>query len=132
MSDKSKDTDDQSTKKKSAKAAFAPDKALKGERGLPVMFTEDEMDIYCEKTTLEAYIFHGKELDYSQIKSMTYHHETFDVDVNMKDGSVWDLGVKITWIIRPYFSRAEQVQIVRTKDGNAIDGHFVPLEHVRE
>ena len=28
------------------------------------LFTADEMDIYVNKVTLEAYIFHGKKIDY--------------------------------------------------------------------
>ena len=53
----------------------------------------------------------------------------YTVDVFLKDGRVLDLGVKIQWLIRPYFSKAEEVQIVRTKDGEAVDGTFIPMTH---
>lgn len=100
-----------------------------GDRGLPVLFTEDEMDIYCEKLTRETYIFHGKDIDYKKLKYLEYDPDEHTVDVVLKDGSRLDLGVKIMWLVRPYFSRAEFVQIVRTKNGEAVDGTDLPLVH---
>lgn len=134
MSDKSDDNKSQSRANKSAKDAFTPKKgqsaqAPSGEEGKRALFTEEEMDIYCNKINKETYIFHSKEVDYKALKEMIYDPEEFTVDVVLKDGSVIDLGVKIKWLIRPYFSKAEEVQIVRTKNGEAIDGHFVPLRH---
>ena len=119
-------TDDLDNESKdSIKGAFKPGKA--GDKR--VLFMPDEMDIYCNKITKEAFIFHGKTLDYDTLERMEYDHKTYEVDVFLKDGTVLDLGVKIQWLIRPYFSKAEEVQIVRTKDGEAVDGTFIPLSH---
>ena len=106
------------------KGAFEP-----GATGKPVgaLFTEDELDIYVNKVTLEAYIFHGKKIDYSELERLEYDPLDHGVDVIKKDGSVTDLGVKIQWLVRPYFIKAEQINIVQTKDGESIDGTVIPL-----
>ncbi|MAF97657.1 MAG: hypothetical protein CMH26_03380 [Micavibrio sp.] len=123
-------SDNEETKdKKSVKDAFSSGKPKAGGRGMAVLFTEDEMDIYCEKLSKETYIFHGKEIEYKQLDYLIYDPDKYTVDVHFKDGRVLDLGVKIQWMIRPYFSKAEEVQIVRTKNGEAIDGTFVPMHH---
>jgi hypothetical protein len=101
-------------------------------RGKPVLFKPDELDIFCNKVTLDAYIFHGKDVDYESIDRLEYNHRDFSVDVFLKDGTVLDLGVKIQWLVRPYFSKTDQVQIVKTKDNVAIDGTIVPLLHVKK
>ncbi|MCD8562684.1 MAG: hypothetical protein LRY54_01150, partial [Alphaproteobacteria bacterium] len=54
------------------------------------------------------------------------------VTVVKKDGTLMDLGVKIQWLIRPYFTRAQQVGIVRTRDGETVDGFYVPMIHKRK
>ena len=91
------------------------------------LFTPDEIDIYVNKVTLEAYFFHGKEIDYSQIDHVEYHPNDYTVDIVRKDGTRQDLGVKIQWLVRPYLTKASEINIVRTKDGESIDGHIVPL-----
>ena len=111
--------------KDSIKDAFRPGEA----RTRPSLFLPDEMDIYCNKITRETFIFHGKTIDYDSLDHMVYHHGDYTVDVILKDGRVMDLGVKIQWLIRPYFSKAEEVQIIQTKEGKAVNGTFVPLIH---
>ncbi|HOO82266.1 MAG TPA: hypothetical protein PK513_07170 [Alphaproteobacteria bacterium] len=118
-------TDKPEHKKDSIKKAFTPGEA----KDKPSLFLPDEMDIYCNKITKETFIFHGKAIDYDALERMEYDPKTHEVDVFLKDGSVLDLGVKIQWLIRPYFTKAEEVQIVQTKDGEAIDGTFVPITH---
>lgn len=110
----------------SIKDAFKP-----GEEGsaLPSLFKPDEMDIYCNKVTKESFIFHAKDVNYDAIERLEYDHQDHSVQVFNKDGTVLNLGVKIQWLIRPYFSKAEEVQIVQTKDGTAINGTFVKLLH---
>ncbi|MCC7305479.1 MAG: hypothetical protein IT558_04375 [Alphaproteobacteria bacterium] len=95
----------------------------------PVLFKPEELDIYCNKVTLEAYIFHGKNVDYDSIDHLEYDHREHIVDVFLKDGTVMDLGVKIQWLVRPYFSRAQEINIVQTKNGESIDGRIMPLVH---
>lgn len=119
-------TEEDSKKKKgSIKDAFGPGKAP----ARPVLFKPDEMDIYCNKVTKEAYIFHAKNVDYDSLDHMEYDPSDYSVEVFRKDGTSIDLGVKIQWLIRPYFSKAQEVQIVQTKDGEAINGTFIPLLH---
>ena len=117
--------DSETDKKGGISGAFKPGKA----KDKPSLFLPDEMDIYCNKVTLETFVFHGKDVDYDALDYMEYDHKKHTADVYMKDGSVLDLGAKIQWLLRPYFSKSEEVQIVQTKDGNAINGTFIPLKH---
>ncbi|MGH1398487.1 MAG: hypothetical protein ACRBCT_04660 [Alphaproteobacteria bacterium] len=111
--------------KPSIKSAFQPGKAA----GKPALFTSDEMDIYCNKVTLETYIFHGKDVDYDPIAYLEYDKAEKRVDIVMKDNTRMDLGVKIQWLVRPYFTKAKEVSIVQTKGREPIDGTVVPLIH---
>lgn len=95
----------------------------------PVLFKPDELDIYCNKVTLEAFIFHGKVIDYDSIDRLEYDHKTYAVDVILKNSARMDLGVKIQWLVRPYFSQAEKVFIAQTKDGVTLKEITVPLIH---
>ncbi len=90
------------------------------------LFEPDELDIYCNKGTGEVFIFHGKKID-KKIHTLRYLPDDHSVIVEMLDGRKLDLGVKIQWLIRPYFTAADGLQFVRTKDGDAIDGFSVPL-----
>lgn len=121
--------DSDKTQQDSIKGAFKPGSAGDKGSGAPALFKPEEMDIYCNKITKETFIFHGKTVDYDALDHMVYDPEDYSVDVIMKDGSSIDLGVKIQWLIRPYFTKAEEVQIVQTKDGEAINGTFIPIKH---
>lgn len=94
-----------------------------------VLFQPEELDIYANKLTYETFIFHGKKIDYTAIDHLEYDGGSFHVQVIFKDGRALDLGVKIQWLVRPYLSKAQEVSIVRTKNGEAIDGIVVPLVH---
>lgn len=121
-------SEDTSPSKPSIKQAFRPGK---GAEGAPALFGPGEMDIYVNKITLEAYIFHGKPVA-QDIERLEYDPDDHMVTVVKKDGTILDLGVKIQWLIRPYFTRAQQVGIVRTKDGETVDGFYVPMIHKRK
>lgn len=112
-------------KKGSIKSAFGPGKGPEK----PSLFLPDEMDIFCNKVTKEAFIFHAKDIDYDSLERMEYDQNDYSVTVFRKDGTSVDLGVKIQWLIRPYFSKAMEVQIVQTKNGEAVNGTFIPLTH---
>jgi len=86
----------------------------------------EDFDLYVNKITGETYIFHGPDLPH-EVERLEYDPEECRVAVITKDGRTMDLGVKIQWLIRPYFSRAETVYIVKTKDGEAVDGIEVPM-----
>lgn len=113
------------SKTSSMKDAFKPGKGS----DKPALFTSEEMDIYCNKVTLETYIFHGKEVDYDPIHYLEYDPKEKRVDIVMKDSTRLDLGVKIQWLVRPYFTKAKEVSIVQTKDREPIDGTIIPLIH---
>ncbi len=122
----SEDTD----KKSSIKKDWDP----KGKSGAaktaqPAFFKPDEMDIYCNKVTREVFIFHLKAVDYESIDFLEYNPADHSVDVVMKDGTRIDLGVKIQWLVRPYFTKAPEIMIVQTRDGESINGMAVPLKH---
>ncbi len=96
-----------------------------GSGGKP-FFTPDDFDLYVNKITGETYIFHGPDLPHD-VERLEYDPDAYRVNVITKDGLNLDLGVKIQWLIRPYFSKAKNVFIVKTKDGESIDGIEVPM-----
>lgn len=111
-------------------SASIKDAFQSGEKGeKPALFKSEEMDIYCNKVTLETYIFHGKDVDYDPIHYLEYDPVEKRADVVMKDKTRLDLGVKIQWLVRPYFTKAKEVSIVQTKDREPVDGTIVPIIH---
>ncbi len=92
------------------------------------LFKPDELDIYANKLTYETYIFHGKVIDYEPIDHLEYNPDDYSVNVVLQNGSKQDLGVKIQWMMRPYFTKAQEISIVRTNDGQSVDGKTVPLK----
>ncbi len=101
----------------------------KSTSGKPVLFQPDELEIYSNKTTHESFIFHGKKIDHGAIDHFEYDHKAHLVDVVMKDGTVFDLGVRIEWLVRPYLSKATAISIAQTKDGKSVTGAVLPLVH---
>lgn len=118
------DKTDKPDRKKTIKSAFKADPADRS--ALPVLFQPEEMDIYCNKISLETFIFHGKPVE-QDIERLEYDPGDHSVTVVKKDGTLMDLGVKIQWLVRPYFTKAKEIGIIRTKDGESIDGFYVPL-----
>lgn len=96
---------------------------------LKSLFLPEEMDIYVNKVTLDSYIFHGKEIDYNSLERLEYDPMDYRVTVVHKDGTTQDLGVKIQWLVRSYFTKSKHINVVQTKDGETIDGCTVPLVH---
>jgi len=90
------------------------------------VFMPNEVDLFANKKTKETYIFHGKVIDYN-ISHLVYVPEDHSVIVVMNDGTRLDLGVKLQWLVRPYFLKAREVFIVRTEDKKSVDGTVVPL-----
>lgn len=87
---------------------------------------EDDFDLYSNKITGESYIFHGPDLPY-EIEKLVYDPHNYTIEVLGKQGQKRSLGVKLQWLIRPYFSKARTIFVVQTKDGEAIDGVEVPM-----
>ena len=96
------------------------------------LFLPEEMDIYVNKVTKDAYIFHGKEIDYANLEYLLYVPDNHSVLVHCKDGACLDLGVRIQWLVRPYFISAHDINIVRTRNGETIVGTVVPLRFAQE
>lgn len=94
---------------------------------IPPLFLPDEIDIYVNKMTNETFFFHGKEIDYPNLDHLEYDPILYTVDVCKKDGTRQNLGVKIQWMIRPYLTKVDKVNVVRTKNGESIDGVTIPL-----
>lgn len=97
--------------------------------GKSALFLPEEMDIYCNKVTREVFIFHGKVVDYESLDYLEYNPADYSVDVVLKDGKRIDLGVKIQWLVRPYFTKAQEIMIVQTKDGESVNGTSVLIKH---
>ena len=110
------------TKIDSMKSAFTSGKSANS----GILFQEDEFDIFVNKITMEAYIFHTKPVA-QDIDRLEYDPNDHSVTVFKKDGNQMDLGAKLQWLVRPYFIKAREVAIVQTKDGEAFDGFMVPL-----
>lgn len=96
------------------------------------LFTPDELDIYIKRETKEAFIFHGKEVDYASLDYLVYVPEGHKVLVYRKDRSCADLGVALQWLVRPHFLKAHEINIVRTKDGKSMDGVALSLRFAQE
>ncbi len=116
---------EKNSKKGSMRKAFGPAKGT----GKPVLFLPEEMDIYCNKVTKETFVFHGKDVDYDSLERAEYNPKDHTVEIFKKDGTSVDLGVKIQWLLRPYFTKSTEIQIVQTLNGQAINGTFIPLTH---
>lgn len=87
------------------------------------------MEIFCNKITKETFIFHGKDVDYESLERAEYNPKDYSVEIFKKDGTSVDLGVKIQWLLRPYFTKSNEIQIIQTKDREAVNGTFIPLTH---
>ncbi len=125
----SKDEEQEPDTKDTMKKDWEPGAAGKA---VGTLFTPEELDIYVNKVTLEAYIFHGKKINYEALERLEYDASNNSVDVVKKDGTRMDLGVKIQWLVRPYFTKADEVNIVQTKDGESVDGVVIPLKHKKK
>jgi hypothetical protein len=95
------------------------------------LFKPEDFDIFCDKDSGMTYIFHGPELGCT-IDFMEYNPENQRVTVFTKDGQKMDLGVRIQWLVRPYFAKPQDIYIIRTKDGQALDGFEVELRIKKE
>ncbi len=87
----------------------------------------DDFDIYCDREREINYIFHGCELNCT-IDHLEYDPETQRIAVHTNDRQQLDLGAKIQWLVRPYIAREQDLFIIRTKNGEAIDGVEVHLK----
>ncbi len=87
----------------------------------------DDLDIYCDRERGINYIFHGPELNCT-IDHLEYDHETQRITVHTNDRQQLDLGVKIQWLVRPYIAREQNLFIIRTENGETIDGVEVHLK----
>lgn len=86
----------------------------------------DDFDIFCDRERGRNYIFHGPELNCT-IEYLEYDPEIQRITVHTNDGQKLDLGTKIQWLVRPYIAREQNLYIIRTKDGQPIDGIEVRL-----
>ncbi|MFB9867984.1 hypothetical protein [Vreelandella sulfidaeris] len=98
-----------------------------------VMFQHEEFDIFVNRLPpFQAYIFHGKVIDHDSISHLEYHYQYNWVAVVLKNGQSLDLGAHVQWLVRPYWRLAEEIHIVRTEDGNSVEGTTVPLKKMGE
>lgn len=86
----------------------------------------EDFDIYCDRENGINYIFHGPELDCT-IDHMEYDHDTQRIEVITNDRQRMDLGARVQWLVRPYIARDQYLFIIRTENGEPIDGVEVHL-----
>lgn len=90
------------------------------------LFRPDELDIFVDRQKSQAFIFHGKVIDYA-ISHLEYVPQGRSLVVVMTDGTRLDLGVKLRWLVRPHFLKADEVRIARTEERSEVEGITVPL-----
>lgn len=88
--------------------------------------SHDDFDIYCDRENNENYIFHTPELNCT-IDHLEYDPDTCRITVVTNDKQRLDLGAKIQWLVRPYIAKKQDLFIIRTQDGVAVDGIEVSL-----
>ena len=94
------------------------------------LFSPAELDIYVDRAQVEAFIFHGKHVDYDSLERLEYDCKENWVAVVLKDGRRLDLGVHIQWLIRPTWQHAPEVHLVRTENGESVEQTVVPIRKV--
>jgi hypothetical protein len=87
----------------------------------------DDFDIYCDRKNGINYIFHGPELGCT-IDHLEYDPDTCHITVITNDRQRLDLGVRIQWLVRPYIAKEQNLFIIRTQNGETIDGVEVHLK----
>lgn len=92
-----------------------------------VMFQHNEFDVFVDRETIEAWIFHGPWIDHEALAYLEYHYQDQWVALVFRDGSRGDLGAPIRWLIRPYWREAEFVCVAQTRDGAVVSETTVPL-----
>lgn len=88
--------------------------------------SHDDFDIYCDRENNINYIFHIPELNCT-IDHLEYDPDTCRITVVTNDSQRLDLGAKIQWLVRPYIAKEQDLFIIRTENGVAIDGIEVSL-----
>ncbi len=125
MSEDSKDNTEE--RKNTRKTSMKDDWGSSLSKKHKSLFNKQDFDIFCDKEQGETFIFHGPELACT-IDYLEYNPENQRVMVYTTDGQKLDLGARIQWLIRPYFTQSRTVLMVRTENGKAIGGFEVPLK----
>lgn len=86
-----------------------------------------DFDIYCDREAGQNYIFHTGELNCT-IDHLEYDPENQRITVHTNDGQKLDLGVRIQWLVRPYIAKEQDIFIVRTENGQMVEGIEVRLK----
>ena len=115
----------QARKRLPAQPAAAVSRLVSG--AVDVLFLEEEVDLYIKTDSHEAYVFHGKHIDYGAIDHLVFRHEERRIAVYLKNGSILDLGVRVEYLVRQPLRHASKVYIVRTEMNVSKDGIEVPF-----
>lgn len=86
-----------------------------------------DFDIYCDRERGINYIFHGPELNCT-IDHLEYDPDTQHITVITNDNQRFDLGARIQWLVRPYIAKEQYLFIIRTENGDPVDGFEVLLK----
>ena len=90
------------------------------------LFMPKEVNLYFDFESPTSFIYHDKSIDYD-ISHLEYDAGSHSLVVVMNNQVRLDLGVKVRSRIRPLFLKNDAVQIIRTENGEVIEGITVPL-----
>jgi len=93
------------------------------------LFLPAEVDLYVDINTTEAFIYHGKVIDYD-ISHLEYYSQNHSIVVVMNDGTRLSLGVNLLWLVRPHFLKAKEVTIALTANKKVVNEVTVPLKKI--
>jgi hypothetical protein len=94
----------------------------------PALFKPDEIDIFTNRKTHEAWIFHSPPLSI-EISEVVYDHKSKRMTFVSKEGKRYDLGVKIQSLIRPTIEKIDHIVVTQITDGLPISWFSAPVRH---
>jgi hypothetical protein len=95
----------------------------------PVLFKPDELDIYTNRVTNEAWIFHAPPISI-EIREVEYDHKGKRMTFISEEGKRYDLGVKIQSLIRPTIEKISHIVVTQLTDGMPVSWFDAPVRHV--
>ncbi len=95
----------------------------------PYLFRPDDLDIYTNRVTGEAWIFHAPPISI-EISEVEYHHKTKRMVFVSKEGKRYDLGVKIQPLIRATIEKISSIVVTQVTDGMPVSWFSCPVKHI--
>lgn len=93
------------------------------------LFKSSEIDIYTNRVTNEAWIFHSPPISL-EIAKVEYNHKTRRMTFITEGGQRHDLGVKIQPLIRPTIEKISKIVVTQLTDGMPVSWFSAPVRHI--